>query len=40
MRKGRRIQSRRLGTTKYKGLEMANEEETIKEVDRALYRPL
>ena len=40
MRKGRGIQSRGLSTAKYKGLEMANEGEKIREVDGALCRPL
>jgi len=40
MREGRRIQSRGLGITKHEGLEMANEEETIREVDGVLCRPL
>ena len=40
MRKGQRIQSRGLGTAKYEGLEIANEGETIGEVDGVLCRPL
>jgi len=40
MREGQRIQSRGLGTAKHEGLEMANEGETIREVDRVLCRPI
>jgi len=41
MREGRRIQSRGLSTAKYEGLEMANKEKTIREVDGVtLYNSL
>jgi len=40
MREGQRIQSRGLSTAKYKGLEMANKEKKIREVNEALHRPL
>ena len=40
MREGGGIQSRKLSTTKYKGLEMADEGEKIREVDRTFYGPL
>ena len=40
MREGRGIQSRRLSTIKYEGLEMADEGEEIGEVDRTFCRPL
>jgi len=39
--KGRRgIQSRGLSTAKYKGLEMADKREKIREVNKAFYGPL
>jgi len=40
IRRGRRIQSRRLSTAKYKGLEMADKKKKIREIDRVLCRPL
>jgi len=40
MREGRRIQSRRLSTAKYEGLEMADEGEKIRKADGALCRAL
>jgi len=39
-KEGRRIQSRGLSTTEYEGLEMANEKKKIREVNRAIHRPL
>jgi len=40
MREERRIQSRGLSTVKYKGLEMADEEEKIRKANRVLCRAL
>ena len=40
MRGGRRIQSRGLSTAKYERLEMANEREKIREIDKAFCGPL
>jgi len=40
MREGGGIQSRRLSTIKYEGLEMADEGKEIREVDRTFYGPL
>jgi len=39
-KRGRRIQSRGPSTTKYKGLEIADEREKIREIDRAFCGPL
>jgi len=37
---GRRIQSRGLSTAQYKRLKMADEEEKIREIDKAFCGPL
>ena len=40
MKGGRGIQSRRLSTAKYEGLEMADERKKIREVNKAFCGPL
>ena len=40
MRRGRRVQSRRLSFTKYKGLEVADEREKIRKIDGIFCGPL
>jgi len=40
MRRGRGVQSGRLGTAKYKGLEVADEREEIRKIDRTFCGPL
>ena len=40
MRRKRGVQSGRLSTTKYKGLEVADEREEIRKIDRTFCGPL